>query len=76
MMTDLDKVLKGLECCGDINKTQCHLCPYDYNGRSDRHECTADMASDALDLLKSKQAEIERLKGMNRELVSLNGMDV
>lgn len=53
-MTKLEKVIKALECCKDINKLNCDDCAYTYNARSDRCECTAEMASDALELLKKQ----------------------
>ena len=51
-MIKFEKVIKALECCKDINKLHCDDCAYTYNARSDRCECTAEMASDALELLK------------------------
>ena len=54
-MTKLEKAIKGLECCKYINKLDCDNCPYTYNARSDRCECTAEMAFDALELLKEQE---------------------
>ena len=54
-MTKLEKVIKALECCKDINKLHCDDCAYTYNARSDRCECTTEMASDALELLKERE---------------------
>lgn len=48
-------VIKALECCKDINKLNCDDCAYTYNARSDRCECTAEMAFDALELLKEQE---------------------
>ena len=56
-MTDREKVIKGLERCKLYNKVNCDKCPYDYNGRGNgKSECTAELASDALDLLKEQEA--------------------
>jgi hypothetical protein len=40
------------------NKVNCDKCPYDYNGRGNgKSECTAELASDALDLLEEQEAQ-------------------
>ena len=63
-MIDREKVIKGLERCKLYNKVNCDKCPYDYNGRGDgKSECTAELASDALALLKEQENEYE--KGFN-----------
>ena len=54
-MAELDKVIKGLERCKLYNKLNCEKCPYDYNGRGNgKSECTAELASDVLELLKEQ----------------------
>lgn len=68
-MNDLiEKVIKGLECCtaelpldDRVHKSDfCEKCPY---GNHETILCFgADLKRDALELLKSQQAEIERLK--------------
>jgi hypothetical protein len=56
-MVDREKVIKGLERCKLYNKVNCDKCPYDYNGRGNgKSECTAELASDALALLKEQEA--------------------
>jgi len=58
-MVDREKVLKGLERCKLYNKVNCDKCPYDYNGRGNgKSECTAELASDALSLLKEQEPRI------------------
>ena len=58
MIPDREKVIRGLECCGDKNKLHCDQCPYDYNGRgNERYECTAELSADALVLLKEQEAK-------------------
>ena len=53
-MTDIDKVISGLQRCKEANKLNCDKCPYDYNGRGNgKSECTAELATDALEWLKS-----------------------
>lgn len=55
-MIDRTKVIKGLERCKLYNKVNCDKCPYDYNGRGNgRSECTAELATDALELLMKDQ---------------------
>ena len=68
IMDDLDKVLKGLECCDKKypRNAWCKYCPYEPDCC---HDSTCDLLiHDALELLKSQQAEIERLKAENHEL--------
>lgn len=56
-MSKLEKVTKGLERCKLYNKVNCDECPYDYNGRGNgKSECTAELADDALALLKEQEA--------------------
>ena len=64
-MIDLEKVIKALECCKDINKLNCDDCAYTYNARSDRCECSAEMAFDALELLKSRQPHLLTVEEIN-----------
>lgn len=62
-MTDKDKVIEGLERCKLYNKLNCDKCPYDYNGRGNgKSECTAELATDALSLLKEQEHTIKTLK--------------
>ena len=64
-MADLDNVMKGLESCikqGLLGIDNCRElgCPYFENGL--RLSCWIDVLTDALELLKSQQAEIAELK--------------
>lgn len=45
-MEKLDKVIAGLDCCADVDRT-CEGCPYE-----DRDYCEIPLMKDALDLLK------------------------
>ena len=72
-MADLNKVIESLEFCAA--GAECDHCKYAQENKGDYEGCHHLMA-DAAELLKSQQAEIERLKEMNQELVRLNGMDV
>lgn len=57
-MPDTEKVIKGLERCKLYNKLNCDKCPYDYNGRGNgKSECTAELATDALALLKEQKKQ-------------------
>lgn len=61
-MIDREKVIKGLERCKLYNKVNCDKCPYDYNGRGNgKSECTAELASDALALMKEQQKLIDEI---------------
>ena len=56
-MIDREKVISGLQRCRLINKVNCDKCPYDYNGRGNgKSECTAELATDVLELLKKREA--------------------
>lgn len=65
-MIDQEKVMKGLECCGDMTGNKCGECPY-------KKECeegipgavfagAAHLAADALFLVKDQQARIAELE--------------
>ena len=58
-MADLDKVLKGFEHCimesDGIQDNPCADCPY-----LSKPGCSARLKQDAINLLKSQQAEIEK----------------
>ena len=72
-MNEVENVIKAWNCCNPFDR-KCKECPYEkdcYHDGISRH-----MVADAVAMLKSKQAEIERLKDMNGELVKLNGMDI
>lgn len=79
-MPDREKVIKGLEHCKDVNKLNCDECPYDYNGRGNgKSECTAELASDALALLKEQEAVepkvscIEQRCGNCNKIIEMDG---
>ncbi len=56
---DKEKVKKGLECCSFLKANTCRECPYwNVYGSS---EC-AQMAKDALELLKEQEKEIKALR--------------
>ena len=58
-MADVENVIKAWNCCNPFNR-KCKECPYEkdcYHDGISRH-----MVADAIELLKSQQAEIERLK--------------
>ena len=56
-MPDREKVIKGLECCQHSSKSHCNGCPYFYDGLCSTNDCTADLASDAIALLKEQEAK-------------------
>lgn len=57
-MTDLEKAVKGLECCQYSSKSHCDECPYIYESLCSTNDCTADLASDALELLKEQEPKL------------------
>lgn len=54
-MADREKVIKGLECCQRFLKSHCDECPYIYEYLCGINDCTADLASDAIALLKEQE---------------------
>lgn len=56
MMPDLEKVIRGLECCA--NEIPCiEKCPYNELGDS-WHDCVPHLAADALELLKAQEPKL------------------
>lgn len=56
-MIDREKVIKGLICCQYSSRSYCDECPYCYAGLCETNDCTADLASDVLDLLQEEESE-------------------
>ena len=70
---DREKVIKGIECC-ITNRTRCFdknnkLCPYFGEKYLD---CTSELLSDVLSVLKEQEQEINFLKSM--QLQTTKGM--
>ena len=57
-MPDREKVANGLECCQHSSKSYCDRCPY----LSSTNDCTADLASDAIALLKEQEERIKKFE--------------
>lgn len=53
-MTDKESVIEGLEHC---KKSYCYRCPYVCDGLCGAN-CTAELASDVLDLLKEQEGYV------------------
>ena len=53
-MADIEKVIKGLECCKAIHIYLCNDCPY-YDDHADDNNCKGSLCADALELLKEKE---------------------
>lgn len=51
-MAELEKVIKGLERCSKTDKANCEKCPYNHGEWFG--QCTANLCSDALELLKEQ----------------------
>ena len=66
-MTDIEKVLKGLEChqIDEMWWINCADCPY-YIPDCTMDRCLNVLHKDAIELLKSQQAEIAELKAQTR----------
>ena len=62
-MFDKEKVIKGLECCGNHKREySCSNCPYEeYGWEGNPSECTEILAVQALALLKEQEQTIENL---------------
>ena len=69
-MADAEKVIKGLELCTEITQDGCMmLCPYkDEQDETYSGFCEQVLKCDALDLLKSQQAEITEKDETRAEL--------
>ena len=58
-MANMEKVIKGLECCRSIDDN-CEKCPYNYEGEHGENECLrGQLMSDILELLQEQEAETE-----------------
>lgn len=59
-MTDLDKVIKGLECCSAMDGNKCSECPYAKECEEAQSGAvfagSAHLCADALELLKAKES--------------------
>ena len=53
-MADLEKVLKGLECCCSMTGEACRQCPYDEECAKMIGSGSAHLCSDALELLREQ----------------------
>ena len=60
-MNDIDKVIKGLECCSKCSGDYCRKCPYTDENEGSAPVCTVHLAADALALLK-EQGTVEPKK--------------
>ena len=65
-MADIEKVIKGLECCKDpmITGIKCNICPYWDDNNPDEYQtsCNDNLCADALELLKEQQKQIDELE--------------
>ena len=55
---DLEKIIKGLNCCCHTDGSNCAKCPYDIADS----DCTAQMSMDVLALLKEQDETIKELQ--------------
>jgi len=55
-MEQIEKVCKGLECCRHLYPKHCEVCEYSAT------DCTADLADDALSLIRQQQERIKELE--------------
>jgi len=68
-MTDLEKVIKGLECCSlepeRLKDCRYRGCPYsdlEGKGEFENFDCVAALSRDALSLVKEQESELIRLR--------------
>lgn len=62
-MSDMEKVIKGLECCSAMSGDECRKCPYGHECRdTDLPYGMPHLAADALAMLKKQEAEIRLLR--------------
>lgn len=59
-MADIESVINGLECCHQINQTECFRCPY-----ARGNGCTYALMGDVLALLKAQEPRVMALSEMN-----------
>lgn len=59
-MPNIEKVLKGLECCAECQRCAGN-CPYD-DDDDNCEKCTSELAKDALELLKEQDELIRKLQ--------------
>ena len=50
-----------MECCQYSSKSHCDGCPYVYENLCNTNDCTADLASDVLSLLKEQEPRVMTL---------------
>ena len=62
-MPDIEKVIKGLECCAKDDCALNDICPY---GKEDTNTCIERLSADALELLKEQKERIETLESLRR----------
>ena len=67
-MHDIEKVITGLEICRRFNES-CEGCPYEKV--PPMKNCIFALHNDALELLKSQQKEIERIKRLSNEMAKV-----
>ena len=67
-LTD-SEIVKALECCKYEYDTKCELCCYNFYSRTG---CRSELRRNALDLINRLQAENERLKDYNENLLTAN----
>lgn len=60
-MTDLEKVIKALECCVKHDEMVCTNCPYYEENSLSWRKCE-DLKNDSLKVLKEQQKEIKALR--------------
>ena len=56
-MADIESVINGLECCHQINQTECFKCPY-----ARGNGCTYALMGDVLVLLKAQRPRLMSLQ--------------
>ena len=56
---NIEKIIMGLDCCSKtVEQSKCEKCPYNFGEDID---CIDRLCSDALELIKSQQSELDEL---------------
>lgn len=73
-MADIEKVIKGLECCRiDENRhINCADCPYYTDDDKGQMWCSNEINNDAIELLKEQKEKIEKYE----EFIYMYGLDL
>lgn len=67
-MPDMEKVIKGLECCAKDDCSINDVCPY---GKKDASDCLERLSADALAMIKEQEDLMELIHNKNERIKKL-----